>query len=178
MEFIPIDGQTFAMPGPGRASRHRRREHYARDSHQIRAAFAVACGISLLPAIAILAYDEYLFRQRYSAGIQEERVPRGFPSSPSKSTRRSGRQDVNAVCWARLPAIQAMDGTSRPVLAEILRNRPTHESRHRRCLGRSSRARCLHGRTSVSDRVFFRQRSRQEVRDRRVLPDPISPGRA
>ena len=143
----------------------------------IRARLLSLVGISLLPAIAILAYDEYLFRQAVFRRIQEDafREVSLVSQQIDAQIRATGRQ---CGLLARLPAIQAMDGTSSAVLAEILRESPYFTNLAiADASGRIvSSALPFTGELSVSDRVFFRQ----AVATKRFATDvfyrdPISP---
>ncbi len=106
-------------------------------------------GIALLPAIAIIAYDEYLFRQQAFRGIQAD-AHRVVSLVGQQIQTQIAKPAGAADSLERLPAIQAMDASSGAVLAEILRESPRYTNlaiadcrrprgRQRRC---RSPARC------------------------------------
>ncbi len=89
----------------------------------IRARLLSLVGLALLPAIAIIAYDQYLFRQQVFRQIQEDafREISLIAQQIDAQVRATGRQ---CGLVARLPGVRAMDATSSAVLAELLRESP------------------------------------------------------
>jgi len=91
----------------------------------IRARLFGLVGVAMLPAIAILAYDEYLFRQQVFRKIQEDayRVVALVGQQIQAEISETGRR---CRLLERLPEIRAMDGSSSAVLAKILRESPQY----------------------------------------------------
>ncbi len=124
----------------------------------IRARLLWLVGIALLPAIAILAYDEYLFRQQVFRNIQEDarRVVSLVGQQIQTEIAQTGRR---CSLLRRLPAIQAMDGSASATLAEILKESPEYTNiALTDTTGRVvASALPFSGELSVRDRVFFRR---------------------
>lgn len=123
----------------------------------IRARLMWLVGIALLPAIAIIAYDEYLFRQQVFSAIQEDA---GRVVSLVSQQLHAEISDTERRCrlLERLPAVQAMNASSGAALAEILRESPQYTNIA--LVDASGRvvasAVPFAGDVSVADRVFFR----------------------
>jgi hypothetical protein len=143
----------------------------------IRARLFLLVGLALMPAIAILAYDEYLFRQQVFRTIQTDayRVVSLVGHEIETQVDEAGRR---CSLMARLPAIQAMDASSAGALATILRESPRYTNLAvADTTGRVvASALPFTGDVSVRDRVFFRR-----VLDTRAFAtgvfykNPISP---
>jgi signal transduction histidine kinase/DNA-binding response OmpR family regulator/HPt (histidine-containing phosphotransfer) domain-containing protein len=89
----------------------------------IRARLLVLVGVALLPALAILLYDEYLFRQQVFRKVQDDafrEVSLVAQQIDARIRETSGR----CALMARLPALQAMDAGSSALLAELLHEAP------------------------------------------------------
>ena len=142
----------MADGGPGRAFRT------SPVIVTIRARLMWLVGITLLPAIAIIAYDEYLFRQQVFHEIQ---------AAAERIVSLVGQQiqahidDARRRCslMERLPEVQAMDASSAATLAAILRESPSYTSL---AIANSdgrvvSSALPFTGEVSVGERVFFRR---------------------
>ncbi len=91
----------------------------------IRARLLWLVAIAMLPAVGIIAYDEYLFRQLVFRGIQDDahRVVSMVGQQIETEIAESGRR---CRLLERLPAMQAMDGSSSPLLADVLRESPQY----------------------------------------------------
>jgi len=91
----------------------------------IRARLFGLVGVAMLPAIAILAYDECLFRQQVFRKIQEDayRIVALVGQQIQAEISETGRR---CRLLERLPEIQTMDQSSGAVLAEILRESPQY----------------------------------------------------
>jgi signal transduction histidine kinase/CheY-like chemotaxis protein/HPt (histidine-containing phosphotransfer) domain-containing protein len=124
----------------------------------IRARLLWLVGIALLPAIAILAYDEYLFRQQVFRNIQEDasRVVSLVAQQIQSEITEAGRRGR---LLERLPAIQAMDGSASAALAQILKESPEYTNiALADTTGRVvASALPVAEELSVRDRVFFRR---------------------
>jgi len=122
----------------------------------VRARLFWLVGFTLLPAVAILGYDEYLFRQQVFSKIEEDAyrvvslVGQQIQSQIDETDRRCG-------LMSRLPGIQAMDGSSSAALAAILRESPRYTNLAiADTTGRVvSSALPFTGEVSVSGRPFF-----------------------
>ena len=124
----------------------------------IRARLLVLVGVALLPALAILLYDEYLFRQQVFRKIQDDafrEVSLVAQQIDARIRETSGR----CALMARLPALQAMDAGSNALLADILREAPAFVNvAIADASGRLvASAIPFTGELSVADRVFFRR---------------------
>ena len=124
----------------------------------IRARLFGLVGVAMLPAIAILAYDEYLFRQQVFRKIQEDayRIVALVGQQIQAEISETGRR---CRLLERLPEIQTMDQSSGAVLAEILRESPQYTNvAIADATGRVvSSALPFAGEVSVRDRVFFKR---------------------
>ena len=124
----------------------------------IRARLMWLVGVALLPAIAIISYDEYLFRQQVFHEIEKDaqRVVSLVGQQIKTEIAETGRR---CRLLERLPAIQTMDSSSSAALAEILREAPTYTNiAIADASGRVvASALPVSGDVSVRDRVFFRQ---------------------
>jgi signal transduction histidine kinase/CheY-like chemotaxis protein/HPt (histidine-containing phosphotransfer) domain-containing protein len=124
----------------------------------IRARLLWLVGIALLPAIAILAYDEYLFRQQVFRSIQEDarRVVSLVAQQIQSEITEAGRRGR---LLERLPAVQAMDGSASATLAQILKESPEYANiALADATGRVvASALPVREELSVRDRVFFRR---------------------
>jgi signal transduction histidine kinase/DNA-binding response OmpR family regulator/HPt (histidine-containing phosphotransfer) domain-containing protein len=91
----------------------------------IRARLFWLVGVAMLPAIGILAYDEYLFRQQVFRTIQQDayRVVSLVGDQLQAQIDETGRR---CSLMARLPAIQGIDESSNATLAAILRESPRY----------------------------------------------------
>ena len=122
----------------------------------IRARLLSLVGVALLPAIAIIAYDQYLFRQQVFRQIQEDafREVSLIAQQIDARIRATGRQ---CGLVARLPGIQGMDAASSALLAELLRESPYYVNLAiADASGRVvSSALPFSGELSVGDRTFF-----------------------
>ena len=80
-------------------------------------------GVAMVPALVILAYDQYQFRQQVFRGIQDEAFRQAslVDQQVEQQVRETGRR---CGLLARLPAVQAMDASTSAVLAELLRGSP------------------------------------------------------
>ena len=89
----------------------------------IRARLFALVSAALLPAVAIIAYDQYLFRQQVFRQIQEDafREVSLIAQQIDAQVRATGRQ---CGLVARLPGIRRMDAASSAVLAELMRESP------------------------------------------------------
>jgi hypothetical protein len=112
---------------------------------------------ALVPAIAILAYDEYLFHQQVFRGIQEDArrvVVAGRPADQAhvEETRKRCR------LLAEFPEIQAVDASSNRILADLLREEPLYTNLAIVDMtGRVvSSALPFEGDVRVGDRAFFK----------------------
>ena len=93
----------------------------------IRARLVLLVMLALVPAVAIIAYDEYLFREQVFRRIQED----AFRVVSLAGQRVQVHADETARrcrLLERFPEIQAMDASSRPLLADILREAPLYTS--------------------------------------------------
>jgi serine phosphatase RsbU (regulator of sigma subunit) len=113
-------------------------------------------GIALLPAIAIIVYDEYQFRQQAFRTIQSdaERVASLVGNQIQAQIDDSGRR---CGLMARLPDVQAMNAAASDVLAVILRESPRYANLAIAAAdGRLvASALPLSGEVSVAERGFF-----------------------
>ena len=91
----------------------------------IRARLLWLVGVALLPAIAILGYDEYLFRQQVFQNIQEEaqRVVSLVKQQLATEIVETGRR---CRLLERLPPVRALSPEAGGTLAEILRESPQY----------------------------------------------------
>ena len=143
----------------------------------IRARLLWLVAIALLPAIAILTYDEYLFRQQVFRAIQEDahRVVSLVAQQIQSEITEAGRR---CRLLERLPAIQAMDGSASATLAQILRESPEYTNiALADPMGRVvSSALPFTGELSVRDRVFFRRTvEKRAFASGTFYRNPISP---
>lgn len=124
----------------------------------IRARLLWLVGIALLPAAAILIYDQYLFRQQVFRSIEEDarRVVSLVGQQIHTQIAETGRR---CRLLERVPAIQTMDASSSAALAEVLRESPLYTSiAITDASGRVvASARPFTGEVSVRDREFFRR---------------------
>jgi signal transduction histidine kinase/CheY-like chemotaxis protein len=124
----------------------------------IRARLMWLVAIAMLPAIAILTYDEYLFRQQVFHDIQEDarRVVSLVAQQIQSEITEAGRR---CRLLERLPAIQAMDGSASATLAQVLTESPEYTNiALADPTGRVvASALPFTGELSVRDRVFFRR---------------------
>ena len=124
----------------------------------IRARLFALVSVALLPAVAIIVYDQYLFRQQVFRQIQEDafREVSLIAQQIDAQVRATGRQ---CGLVARLPGIQRLDATSGAVLAELLRESPYYINLALAdASGRIvSSALPFSGDLTVRDRVFFRR---------------------
>ena len=124
----------------------------------IRARLLALVGVALLPAVALIAYDQYLFRQQVFRTIEADafREVSLIDVQMEAQIRDSERRFA---LLTRLPHIQAMDGSTGPMLAELLRESPYYVNLA--IVDASGRlvasARPYAGEHSVRDRVFFRR---------------------
>jgi signal transduction histidine kinase/CheY-like chemotaxis protein/HPt (histidine-containing phosphotransfer) domain-containing protein len=81
--------------------------------------------VSLLPAIAILAYDEYLFRQQALDAIQED-ARRAVSLASSRLEREIRDTRTLASLLVRFPQVQALDRSADLLLAETLAREPVY----------------------------------------------------
>ena len=89
----------------------------------IRARLFWLVGFALLPAIAIIAYDEYLFRQQAFRGIQTDAY-RAASLAGQRIAADIEDARKRSHILVQLPQIQAMDASSRPWLVDVLRDEP------------------------------------------------------
>jgi signal transduction histidine kinase/DNA-binding response OmpR family regulator/HPt (histidine-containing phosphotransfer) domain-containing protein len=124
----------------------------------IRARLLWLVGVALIPAIAIIGYDEYRFRLQVFGKVEEDAfrqvslVDQQIEGEISETGRR-------CALLARLPQIQAMDGSSSAMLAEILRDAPYYINLAiADASGRVvSSALPFTGEVSVRDGIFFQR---------------------
>ena len=124
----------------------------------IRARLLWLVGIALLPAVAILIYDQYLFRQQVFRSIEEDarRVVSLVGQQIHTQIAETGRR---CRLLERFPAIQTMDASSSAALAEVLRESPLYTNiAITDASGRViASALPFTGEVSVRDREFFRR---------------------
>ena len=124
----------------------------------IRGRLLALVAVALIPAVAIVAYDEYLFRQQVFSALQQDAVrlvslvDRQIESEIAETGRRCGLLD-------RIPAVQTLDASAGAFLAEHLRESPQYTNLAIADAGGRIVASALpfRGEVSVRERVFFRR---------------------
>ncbi len=124
----------------------------------IRARLFLLVGVAMIPAVAILAYDEYLFRQQVFRQLEADAyrqvslVDQQIEAQIRETGRRCG-------LLARLPAVQLMDARSSAVLAELVKDSPYYINLAIADMSGRVVASALPftGEVSVRDRVFFKR---------------------
>jgi signal transduction histidine kinase/DNA-binding response OmpR family regulator/HPt (histidine-containing phosphotransfer) domain-containing protein len=124
----------------------------------IRGRLLALVAVALIPAVAIVAYDEYLFRQQVFSALQQDAVrlvslvDRQIESEIAETGRRCGLLD-------RIPAVQTLDASAGAFLAEHLRESPEYTNLAIADAGGRIVASALpfSGEVSVRERVFFRR---------------------
>jgi two-component system, sensor histidine kinase and response regulator len=122
----------------------------------IRARLLWLVGVALLPAIAIIAYDEYLFRQQVFRDVEDDarRVTSLVSQQVQAEISETGRR---CRLLERLPAIQASDPSASTALAAIVRESPQYTNIA--IVDASGRVVAsgtpFSGDVSVADRAFF-----------------------
>ncbi len=124
----------------------------------IRARLLALVAVALLPALALIVYDQYLFRQQVFRTIQEDAFRQAslVDLQLEMQIRDSARRSSLLV---RLPVIQAMDASASAVLADILRESPYYVNLALAdASGRIvSSALPFTGAPSIGEQAFFRQ---------------------
>ncbi len=122
----------------------------------IRARLLWLVGVALLPAIAIIAYDEYLFRQQVFRDVQDDarRVTSLVSQQVQAEISETGRR---CRLLERLPAIQSADASASSALAAVLRESPQYTNiAMPDAAGRVvASGTPFSGDVSVADRTFF-----------------------
>ena len=124
----------------------------------IRARLFALVAVAMVPAIAILAYDEYRFRQEVFQRIEQDalRTVSLVYTQVEAEIRETGRR---CELLSKVPSIQAMDAASNAVLAEVLQKTPYYINLAvADASGRVvSSARPFTGEVRVDERPFFRR---------------------
>jgi signal transduction histidine kinase/DNA-binding response OmpR family regulator/HPt (histidine-containing phosphotransfer) domain-containing protein len=124
----------------------------------IRARLLALAGVALLPAIALIAYDQYLFREQVFRTIEEDafREVSLIDVQVEAQIRESERRFA---LLTRLPTIQAMDASAGALLAEVLRESPYYNNLAIADASGRLVASALPyaGEQSVRDRLFFKR---------------------
>jgi signal transduction histidine kinase/DNA-binding response OmpR family regulator/HPt (histidine-containing phosphotransfer) domain-containing protein len=124
----------------------------------IRARLLALVGVALLPAIAILAYDEYLFRQQVFRALQEDAY-RVVSLAAQQIDTEIAETARRCTLLGRLAPIQALDRSASRVLADIRGETPKYTNVALADLdGRVvASAEPFGGSVSIRDRRFFQR---------------------
>jgi signal transduction histidine kinase/CheY-like chemotaxis protein/HPt (histidine-containing phosphotransfer) domain-containing protein len=124
----------------------------------IRARLLALVAVALVPAVAIVAYDEYLFREQVFRKVQDDahRVVSLVDQEIETQVLEAGRR---CTLVGRLPDVQAMGAAASAELAEVLRASPALVNLAIADLSGRIVASGLpfSGDLSVRDRVFFKR---------------------
>ena len=124
----------------------------------IRSRLLLLVGVTLLPAIAIIGYDQYQFRQEVYRTIQDDafRQVSLLDLQIEAQIRESARRFA---LLSRFTEIQAMDATTSPALADIVRESPFYANLAiADATGRIvASALPFSGDLSIGEQVFFRR---------------------